>query len=246
MFGRTVLVGLAAIVATLSGAIPASARDIRGLPKIQNAELISIASARIRLAGIDAPSLQQLCLDAKGAHWACGVAARNALMQHAGKRPWDCHILRVGHHGRFLAACKVDGEDIQQWLVRNGWALTAGPHARAAAADQKAAQAAKAGLWQGAFIAPADWRIRRTHAPILGAVRPKQNVRRVLLASASGARPPSPRCRIKGNVNRSGQCIFHRPTSRWYAQIRMKISKGTRWFCSVEDAVAAGCRETRR
>jgi len=26
----------------------------------------------------------------------------------------------------------------------------------------------------------------------------------------------------------------------------MRISKGTRWFCSVEEAEAAGCRETRR
>jgi hypothetical protein len=26
----------------------------------------------------------------------------------------------------------------------------------------------------------------------------------------------------------------------------MKISKGTRWFCSVDEAEAAGCRETRR
>jgi len=26
----------------------------------------------------------------------------------------------------------------------------------------------------------------------------------------------------------------------------MNISKGTRWFCSVEEAEAAGCRETRR
>jgi hypothetical protein len=26
----------------------------------------------------------------------------------------------------------------------------------------------------------------------------------------------------------------------------MRISKGTRWFCSVDEAEAAGCRETRR
>jgi len=26
----------------------------------------------------------------------------------------------------------------------------------------------------------------------------------------------------------------------------MQISKGTRWFCSAEEAEAAGCRETRR
>ncbi|MCB1412484.1 MAG: thermonuclease family protein [Xanthobacteraceae bacterium] len=230
----------------VSGVAGASARDIRGVPKIRNAELVSIANARIRLAGVDVPSLQQLCLDARGARWTCGQAARKALVHHAGKRAWDCHIARVDRHGRFLAACKADGEDVQQWLVRNGWAMAAGPRGRAYAADQKAARRAKAGLWHGAFIAPADWRVRRRHAPILGAVRPKQNVRRVLLASASGPVPPSPGCRIKGNVNRSGQCIFHRPTGRWYAQIRMKVSKGTRWFCSAQEAIAAGCRETRR
>ena len=68
----------------------------------------------------------------------------------------------------------------------------------------------------------------------------------ILLASASGSVAPSPDCTIKGNVNRSGECIYHKPTSRWYAKIQMKISKGTRWFCSVEEAEAAGCRETRR
>jgi len=26
----------------------------------------------------------------------------------------------------------------------------------------------------------------------------------------------------------------------------MQISKGTRWFCSVDDAERAGCRETKR
>ena len=51
---------------------------------------------------------------------------------------------------------------------------------------------------------------------------------------------------IKGNVNSAGECIYHTRASRWYSQIKMQISKGTRWFCSVEDAEAAGCRETRR
>jgi hypothetical protein len=26
----------------------------------------------------------------------------------------------------------------------------------------------------------------------------------------------------------------------------MQIAKGTRWFCSVDEAEAAGCRETKR
>ena len=34
---------------------------------------------------------------------------------------------------------------------------------------------------------------------------------------------PSPDCTIKGNVNRSGECIYHTPASRWYAKIQMKM-----------------------
>ena len=80
----------------------------------------------------------------------------------------------------------------------------------------------------------------------MGATKPPDGAKAILLASASGSVAPSPDCTIKGNVNRSGECIYHKPTSRWYAKIEMKISKGTRWFCSVDEAEAAGCRETRR
>jgi hypothetical protein len=95
-------------------------------------------------------------------------------------------------------------------------------------------------MWQGAFIAPWDWRVRNKKTHVLGAVRPPENANAILLASASGPVAPSPDCTIKGNVNPSGECIYHQPTSRWYAKIEMKISKGTRWFCSVEEAEAAG------
>jgi len=233
------------MLALIGATVGAQASNVTGAPKIQTADQIVINNIHIKLAGIDAPALQQLCLDARGAHWKCGIAARDALADYVGRKPWSCHLIRLDRRVRTLARCTVDGEDIHKWLVSNGWALAfRGAHTYDA--NQKQAQAAKAGLWQGAFFAPADWRVRRKHAPILGAARPKENVRRLLLASASGPLPPSPACRIKGNVNRSGQCIYHRPTSRWYAQIKMKVSKGTRWFCSVEDAEAAGCRETRR
>jgi hypothetical protein len=102
-------------------------------------------------------------------------------------------------------------------------------------------------MWQGAFIAPWDWRARDKKTTILGAAKnAPEDASAILLASASGSVAPSPDCTIKGNVNSAGECIYHLPTSRWYKKIEMKISKGTRWFCSVEDAEAAGCRETNR
>jgi len=55
--------------------------------------------------------------------------------------------------------CTVDGQDIQKWLVANGWALAYVRFSRDYEADEKAAREAKAGMWQGAFIAPWDWRV---------------------------------------------------------------------------------------
>jgi endonuclease YncB( thermonuclease family) len=224
----------------------AGAADITGVPKIREGDQILMGNTRIRLGGIDAPSADQLCLNTKGERWTCGVAARDELIKYAENKSWTCHTRQTDRRGRLVARCEVDGEDIQKWLVRNGWALSYARFSHDYDDDEKEAREAKAGMWQGAFIAPWDWRVRNKKTAVLGATKPPENANTILLASASGSVAPSPDCTIKGNVNRSGECIFHKPTSRWYAKIQMHISKGTRWFCSVEDAEAAGCRETRR
>jgi hypothetical protein len=205
----------------LASPVLAQAADITGVAKVRDGDQVAIGNTRIRLGGIDAPSSDQLCLNTKGERWTCGV-------------------------GRTVARCEVGGEDIQKWLVQSGWALAYTRLSHDYEADEKAAREAKAGMWQGAFIAPWDWRVRNKKTQILGATKPPEGAHAILLASASGPVAPSPDCTIKGNVNTAGECIYHTPTSRWYAQIKMKISKGTRWFCSVEEAEAAGCRETRR
>ena len=226
--------------------VTAGAADIAGVPKIREADQVTIGNTRIRLGGIDAPAVDQLCLNNQGERWTCGAAARDELVKHAGGKNWTCHTRAIDRRGRTVARCEVDGEDIQKWLASNGWALAFVRITRDYEPDEKAAREAKAGMWQGAFIAPWDWRERNKKTHILGAVKPPENARAILLASASGPVAPSPDCTIKGNVNTSGECIYHKPTSRWYAKIKMKIAKGTRWFCSVEEAEAAGCRETRR
>ena len=241
MFRRFILA-----LAVLAVPAAAPAADISGVPKFRDGDQIIIGTTRIRLTGMDAPALDQLCLNPKGERWTCGGAARDELIKHVGDKSWTCTPLRTDRFGRIAAKCDVGGEDIQQWMVRNGWAMAYTQFNKAYEADEKAARDAKAGVWAGAFIAPWDWRVRNKKTTILGAVKAPDTAISILLASASGPVAPSPTCTIKGNVNRSGQCIFHQPTSRWYAKITMRVSKGTRWFCSVDDAIAAGCRETRR
>ena len=236
---------LFAILVFLLPAI-AEAADVTGTPKIREGDQIVIGNSRIRLGGIDAPSVDQLCLNTKGERWTCGVAARDELIKHADNKTWTCHVRSTDRRGRQVARCEVDGEDIQKWMVKSGWALSYVRVSHDYDADEKAARDAKAGMWQGAFIAPWDWRVRNKKTVILGSAKPPANAHAILLASASGSVAPSPDCTIKGNVNSAGECIYHKPTSRWYAQIKMQINKGTRWFCSVDEAEAAGCRETRR
>ena len=238
---------LPAIAALLLLPAIAQAADITGPAKVREGDQIQIGASKIRLGGIDAPAVDQLCLNNSGERWTCGAAARDELIKHTDGKDWTCHVRQAAdRRGRVVARCEVDGEDIQKWMVKNGWALSYVRVSHDYDADEAAAREAKAGMWQGAFIAPWDWRVRNKKTAILGAAKAPANASAILLASASGPVAPSPDCTIKGNVNGSGECIYHKPTSRWYAQIKMNINKGTRWFCSVDEAEAAGCRETRR
>jgi endonuclease YncB( thermonuclease family) len=238
---------LPAIAALLLLPAIAQAADITGPAKVREGDQIQIGASKIRLGGIDAPAVDQLCLNNSGERWTCGAAARDELIKHTDGKDWTCHVRQAAdRRGRVVARCEVNGEDVQKWMVKNGWALSYARVSHDYDADEAAAREAKAGIWQGAFIAPWDWRVRNKKTTILGAAKAPPNAHAILLASASGSVAPSPDCTIKGNVNGAGECIYHKPTSRWYAQIKMQISKGTRWFCSAEEAEAAGCRETRR
>lgn len=52
-----------------------------------------------------------------------------------------------------------------------------------------------------------------------------------------------PACNIKGNVSyNGGQLIYHVPGQRYYTDTIISYTKGERWFCSEDDARAAGWR----
>ncbi|HXQ03457.1 MAG TPA: thermonuclease family protein, partial [Bradyrhizobium sp.] len=169
----------------------AEAADITGIPKIREGDNIQIGNSRIRLGGIDAPSVDQLCVNNAGERWSCGVAARDELIKHGDNKTWTCHTRQVvDRRGRTVARCEVDGEDIQKWMVRNGWALSYVRVSHDYDDDEKAAREAKSGMWQGAFIAPWDWRARNKKTTILGHAKAPENASTILLASASGPVAP--------------------------------------------------------
>src|SRR6202140_733268 len=96
---------------------------ISGVPRIVDGDTVQIGETKIRLQGIDAPETDQVCLDAKGQTWACGIAARDELVKHSAGREWDCDLASTDRYGRSLGNCFVEGEDVSAWMVRQGWAL---------------------------------------------------------------------------------------------------------------------------
>ena len=237
------------VVLILAGTLEcanASMSKFAGVPKIVDGDTVQFGDVKLQMEGIDAPQTDQLCFDKAGARWKCGVTARDQLKALAGNKSWKCEVVRKSQYGRLLANCRADGEDIALQMIRNGWATVSASAPATYLAGQQEASNAEAGLWAGAFVAPLDWRQHNWHAKIFGHFTVPQQTSAQLLTSAFGSTPPSPDCAIKGNVNTSGKCIYHSPGGRWYKRITMEAQYGDRWFCSPIEAVASGCRETRR
>jgi hypothetical protein len=54
-------------------------------------------------------------------------------------------------------------------------------------------------------------------------------------------------CNIKGNISiNSGERIYHVPGQEYYDETRISKWKGERWFCSEQEAQAAGWRRAKR
>lgn len=204
-----------------------------------------------RLAGVDAPQTDQTCLDEKGGKWTCGIEARDRLQEYVGT-----HDVRCDDRGsdnlfrkRRVGECWVKGEpvSVNQWMVQQGWALNLDRSAKSRLkADSENAKAMKLGLWKGCFVSPESLRrFTISTASLLGAACPEANnwPARQTLFPNDPAMPPG--CAIKGRIAMRSQLmgyvgIYHLPSCRSYARTKQPH----RWFCSEDEAKAAGFRKS--
>lgn len=243
--GLAVMRVVFAIFFSLTLTCPLFATEVRGVPRIVDADTVYVGSLKIRLIGIDAPETDQVCIDHLGHNISCGIEARNRLQEFAGDHSWTCNISGTDRYRRNLGTCSVKSEDVSRWLVRSGWALAFRRYSTSYVADEEFARMKQNGLWSGAFIAPWDWRHRNAKTQILGATSVPVDAQLKILSPKVGEEPPNAGCVIKGNLGRSGQCIYHVPGGQFYDRLRMQPTSLRRWFCSETDAEAAGCRRSK-
>src|SRR6266404_783627 len=151
------LVGLSSLVMLSIAPAAFAAADIIGQASVIDGDTIEIHGQRIRLFGIDAPEHDQLCEEA-GAQYRCGQQASLALADQIGRQTVDCAPRDVDQYGRVVAVCSAAGEDLNAWMVRQGWALAYRHYSTAYVPDEDAAHLAGDGIWRGTFDAPWDWR----------------------------------------------------------------------------------------
>lgn len=214
-----------------------AATPVRG----EDANTIHVDGHAFRLDGIDAPEIEQSCISDEGEIYACGHRASDELKKFVAGRPVQCADLGADPASpkRRIGQCSVDGIDLQHWLVLQGWALGVEPRARGRFdTDADDARAGRFGLWKGCFVAPQDFRRWNKHtAKLLGPSCPA-GARDKLFPDEA---PMPAGCAIKGHYAIRAwpsAGIYHLPGCGSYRRTRAK-----RWFCSEDDALAAGFRK---
>ena len=215
---------------------------------VTNGDTFRLDTTIYRLDGIDAPEIDQTCLDQSGDVWPCGVAARDRLNGYLGNRAVRCEDKGpdpVYKHRR-IGICSIESEatTLNEWLVREGWAIKFEPSAKGRfAAEEADARVNRRGLWQGCFAEPRDLRRWNLNGARLigGGCQPgHENRTRVKLFRVDTAMPPG--CPIKAKLALRAvgyEGIYHLPSCGSYRRLK----RANRWFCSEEDALAEGFRK---
>ena len=138
--------------------------EISGPAVVNDGDTLSIAGERFRLDGVDAPEQEQSCTGKDGKAWACGREAARRLRVLVAGRDVRCRARTTDRFGRGIAVCELaDGQSLNGWLVRQGWAVATG-YDGTYEDEQADAKAAGRGIWAGSFEAPKAWRARHPRA----------------------------------------------------------------------------------
>ena len=115
----------------------------------------------IRLHGIDAPEYRQTCRDKHDTEYSCGKQSANALRGLVKRQDVSCSSIETDRYGRAVAVCKIGDLDINDEMVRLGWAVAYSSHSMSYLRAEAEAKKAKRGIWAGTFEKPADYRSRQ-------------------------------------------------------------------------------------
>jgi endonuclease YncB( thermonuclease family) len=83
------------------------------------------------------------------------------LADRIGERTVRCPERDTDRHGRVVAVCYVGSEDLDRWIVEQGWAVAFRKYSLDYVDAENDARGAGRGIWQDEFEMPWEWRSAR-------------------------------------------------------------------------------------
>lgn len=134
---------------------------LTGTASVIDGDTIDIHGQRIRLFGIDTPEKAQTCDDADGQPYRCGQKASFALADFIARSPVSCEQKAIDRYGRIVGRCFVRNIDMNEYMVRNGWAMAYRRYASDYIGAEQEARNNRRGVWAGSLTPPWEWRKQR-------------------------------------------------------------------------------------
>ena len=145
------------------------AQEIVGLPRVVDGDTIHIGEYKFRLEGIDAPEMRQQCKKESFKisflvgftfykDYSCGRVSKEKLITKINTSEIKCISSSKDRYKRYIATCFKGKTNLNQWMVRNGFAIAYRRYSKKYVPDEVFAKENKLGLWQGKFMEPEKWR----------------------------------------------------------------------------------------
>ena len=132
-------------------------KTIIGNARIIDGDTIHINSNKIRLHGIDAPEIKQTCkIDSET--WYCGEQSTKELKKLINNEEVECITNDIDIYKRYVAICSVNQININQWMVKRGWAIAYRYYSTDYIIEEKYARDNKLGIWKSEFLKPYAYR----------------------------------------------------------------------------------------
>ena len=133
------------------------AETIIGIATVIDGDTIHIDNNKIRLHGIDAPERKQTCLD-EDKNWECGKQSTFELKKIINEKNVKCQTTDIDKYKRYVAICYINNLNINQTMVRKGWAIAYRHYSDAFIKDEDYARKNKVGIWKSIFEEPYKFR----------------------------------------------------------------------------------------
>ena len=136
----------------------AQAREVTGRARAVNADTIAVGATYVFLFGIESMERTQIC-GKDNVPWSCYDYAVRALETIIDVAPVTCTLIgEPDYLGRSLGTCTVAGKNVNEALVRVGFAFAKRDETLDYVPAEEAAKAEGLGLWAGEFQPPAEYR----------------------------------------------------------------------------------------